>query len=362
MSVRMPPSPFLAQILDASASGYAVLATERLMLRRPEVAHRFAPHPRLAWKENLTGRLYDLSDAIQQGRPSLFIDQVLWGKIAFAARGVPLGDLRESLVALREVLTDELPEAERAKPLQIIQMSLDALEAAPDEAPSALSVDTPHGRLAAKYVLALLEGDRRAASAMVLDAVDANRVSLHDAYLSVLVPAQQELGRMWHMNEISVAEEHFVTATSKMIMSQLLARAPKSPANGRTVIASAVEGDTHDVGLRVASDFLDIDGWRVIYLGNNMPATDLVQAVSDFRADLLALSATLPSQRRNVAKAIRMLRERPEIARVPVLVGGRAFCNDETAWKDAGADAIACDAHDAVRVARSLVGLSAPVL
>lgn len=358
MSVTLPPSPFLAQILDASASGYAVLATERLLARRPEVADRFAPHPRLAWKENLTGRLRDLSDAVQEGKPNLFIDQVRWGKIAFASRGVPLDDLRESLVALREVLIEELPDGERPKPTMIIDAALNALETAPDEEPSTLSVETVHGRLAARYVLALLEGDRRAASAMVLDAVDSGALGVHDAYLGVLTPAQQELGRMWHMNEISVAEEHFVTATTKIIMSQLLARAPKRACNGKTVVASAVEGDTHDVGLRVVADFLDMDGWRVIYLGNNMPAGDLVNAVGDFGADLLALSATLYSQRRNVSKAIRMIRERPDIASTPVIVGGRAFLADDAAWKDVGADALAPDAHTALRVARSLVGLS----
>ena len=260
MSVTLPPSPFLAQILDASASGFAVLATERLLARRPEVAGRFAPHPRLAWKENLTGRLHDLSDAVQEGRPSLFIDQVRWGKIAFASRGVPVDDLRESLVALREVLDEELPEKERPKPLRIIDEALISLQNAPDEEPSTLAVGTVHGRLAARYVLALLEGDRRSASAMVLDAVDSGAVNIRDAYLGVLVAAQQELGRMWHMNEISVAEEHFVTATTKIIMSQLLSRAKAEP-NRKTVVASAVEGDTHDVGLRVAADFLDMDGW-----------------------------------------------------------------------------------------------------
>ena len=358
MPGSMPPSPFLAQILDSSAPGYAVLATERMLSRRPDIADRFAPHPRLAWKDNLTGRLRDLSDAIEQGRPNLFIDQVVWGKIAFAARGVPLDDLRESLLALKEVLTEELPADERDAPLRVIDESLKALDRAPTEEPTVISIETPEGQLAAKYVLALLEGERRKASALVLDAVDNGRLAVRDAYLHVLVPAQQELGRMWHMNEITVAEEHFVTATSKMIMTQLLSRTTIAPSNGLTVVCSSVEGDTHDIGLHVASDFLEMAGWRVIFLGGNMPPGDLIQAVVDFRADLLALAATLPSQRRSVSRTIRMLRDTPQCARVPVLVGGRAFALDDSAWQDVGADGRAIKAGDAVEIAKRLVDAS----
>jgi len=360
MPASMPPSPFLAQILDTSAAGYAVLATERLLSRRPGVADRFAPHPRLAWKDNLTGRLRDLADAVEQGRPHLFIDQVVWAKIAFASRAVPLDDLRESLVALREVLAEELPPDEREGPLAIIDDSLVALERAPSDEPSALRVDTAEGKLAAKYVLALLEGDRRKASSLVLNAVDAGSLAVADAYLKVLVPAQEELGRMWHMNEITVAEEHFVTATTKMIMAQLLARAPVAPPTGRTAVCSAVEGDTHDIGLHVASDFLEMAGWRVVFLGNNMPPGDLVQAVHDFRADVPALSATLPSQRRSVARTIRLLREHPAAGSTPVLVGGRAFASDDQAWRDVGADACAAAAADAVDAATRLASARPP--
>ncbi len=353
MIKTMPPSPFLSQILDASASGYAVLASELLLARRPEIAQRFAPHPRLAWKENLEGRLRDLSDALVHGQPGIFVDQVVWGKIAFSARGVPTDDLLESLVALREVLGEELPPDHRDEPITLIDQSIEAFRTAPTDEPSRLSAETKEGQLAARYVLALLEGDRRRASSILLDAVDSGSITVPDAYLSVLIPAQFELGRMWHTNEITVAEEHFVTSTTKMVMAQLLARSPVAPSNGRTVVASAVEGDAHDIGLHVASDFLEMAGWRVIFLGNNTPPNDLARAVEDFEADLLMLSATLPSQRRSVARTIGILRGQESIASVPVLVGGRAFTNGDTAWREVGADACA-PANDAVSVADSL--------
>ena len=78
--------------------------------------------------------------------------------------------------------------------------------------------DTAEGRLASEYLLAVLEGDRRRASHVILDTVDGGR-AIRDVYLQVLLPAQREVGRMWLVGEVNVAEEHFASATTKMVMS-----------------------------------------------------------------------------------------------------------------------------------------------
>ena len=74
-------------------------------------------------------------------------------------------------------------------------------------------------------LLALLEGDRRRARELVF-AANGMELSIPRKYLEVLLPAQSEIGRMWLANEITVAEEHFATATTRSAMAQLLAQAP----------------------------------------------------------------------------------------------------------------------------------------
>jgi methanogenic corrinoid protein MtbC1 len=92
--------------------------------------------------------------------------------------------------------------------------ALEAFDDEPAELSTRLLPDTPEGRLAAEYLLAVMEGDRRRASQLILDAVDQGQ-SVRDVYLRVLLPAQQEVGRMWLVGEINVAEEHFASATTK---------------------------------------------------------------------------------------------------------------------------------------------------
>ena len=68
---------------------------------------------------------------------------------------------------------------------------------------------------------------------------------------------------MWLANEINVAEEHFASHTTKMVMAQLLPHATIQPSNGKTMLAAAVAGNQHDIGLQAVADFFEMDGWGV---------------------------------------------------------------------------------------------------
>src|SRR5262249_31800717 len=134
-----------------------------------------------------------------------------------------------------------------------------------------LSADTPEGRLGASYLLALLEGDRLHASRLITDAAKAGMPVSHN-YLCVLWPLLKELGRMWELAEIDVAEEHFATATTGMVMAQLYPYLERKKSNGRTVVAATVEGNQHELGVRMVADFFEMAGWRAVYLGSGVPA------------------------------------------------------------------------------------------
>jgi len=351
---------FTSEILATSAVGLARLAADRV-LPLLETPDRYGADPRPLWCDHLAGRIGDLSLAVADDRPDLFADQVGWAKVAFASRGVPAEDLRTSLRCLRDVLVDELPGEVSAASVPIVDGALRRWESLGASEPSALSGDTDAGRLAAGYVGALLEGDRRRACGLVLDAVRNGRLFARDAILEVCLPAERELGRMWHMDELTVAEEHFVSSTTVTLMSQLLAFAPDPEPNGRTVVSACLEGDDHDIGLRAVTDLYELDGWRAVFLGGALPLEDLVWAVKAFDADLVLLSATLAAQVRPVREAVARLRFRgPEDEAsngVRILVGGPAFAGKPDLWSEVGADATATSAREAVSVGRRLVGL-----
>jgi methanogenic corrinoid protein MtbC1 len=347
---------FTADLLEISASGYAALATERLLAADPEVAARFGAEATSAWKAAIAQRIVEMATALRLGEPALFRARIAWARRAFGAREVPESDLRASLEVLRTVLEEELPAAASSGTASLLDDAIAQLELPAEVSGSHIDPATPAGRLALEYLAAVLEGDSRKGTALVLDAV-AGGMEVQHAYLDVLVPAQQELGRLWHAGELGIVEEHVVTYTTERLMALLAHRAERAAPNGHTVVCAAVVGNAHDIAVRVLADFFDIAGWRAVHLGASVPAAELASAVQYFDADLVVLSAALSVQLPKVADAIAALR-RIEGRPVRIMVGGLAFSEAPEIWRKLGADGYATDAESAVLRAAELVSAS----
>ncbi len=351
----MDPNPFAAKLLESSAPAYAGFAVSLLLERHPEIEERFAPSAMTYWKTHMTQRVRELAVAITAGKQRLFLSRVDWARQAFQARGAPEGDLQASLECLREVLDEELPDAAKEEARTILSQVLETFAEPLPVAEIRLDADQPSEQLALEYLLAVLEGDSRRAIDMLLKAVE-DGLGIHDAYLEVLLPAQQEVGRLWHNGELSVAEEHFVTATTRQAMSLLSRRTEPAPTNGKTVVAAAVAGNVHDLAVRVISDFFEHAGWRSVCLGGDVPVEEVADSAGYFKADAIVLSAALSVQLQTVAETTAAIRGLPD-REVKVLVGGIAFAEAPELWQQLGADGYAATAAEAVALAANLVGL-----
>lgn len=347
---------FLSGILRQGSRALAGYAAEDLLKKHPEAVRGFDPDPLAGWRNWLAARVEELAAAIGAARPRLFLSQVRWGRALLQSRGIPSENLRNGLSCLRDVLATELPEQCRSTAAEYVDQALAAFDEPPADLSTRLLSDTPAGRLASTFLLALFEGDRRRATGLILDALERGD-DVRELYLHVLLPAQEEIGRMWAANEINIAEEHFATQTTKMVMTRLLASAKVKLPNGKTVVAAAVAGNQHDIGLQAVTDFFEIDGWRTVLLGANVPARDLAQAVDYFDADLLGLSVSLPTQIEAAKTAIRAVRDSARGAKVKILLGGGAFRDSDDLPRELGADGYAADAVAALTLGRKLVGL-----
>lgn len=115
-----------------------------------------------------------------------------------------------------------------------------------------------------------------------------------------------------------------------------------------TLVAAAVAGNRHDVGLQAVADFFERDGWRVVLLGADMPAGDLAQALDFFEADVLGLSVSLGAQLAAAHEAIATVRAGGRGAACKILLGGAALAGSEDLAVRLGADACAAGPAEAV--------------
>jgi MerR family transcriptional regulator, light-induced transcriptional regulator len=186
------------------------------------------------------------------------------------------------------------------------------------------SVETdPLAELQRRYLAAQLAGDRREALRLLVDEGLLRGIPLQDLHLKVIQPAQYEIGRLWQENHISVAQEHLATAISQLALSHLYRHLPRDPSNGKVVMLSCVEGELHEVGARMAADFLEMAGFDVRFLGANVPSHHLVRMVREQKPDLLALSVTMTYHLPALRDAVAVVRE--AIPHLPIAVGGLAF-------------------------------------
>jgi len=177
--------------------------------------------------------------------------------------------------------------------------------------------------LCERYLAAQLSGNRREALRLLVDEGLLRGIPLQDIHLKVIQPAQYEIGRLWQENRISVAQEHLATAISQLALSHLYRHLPRDPSNGKVVLLSCVEGELHEVGARMASDFLEMAGFDVRFLGANVPTSHLVHMVREQKPDLLALSVTMSYHLPALRAALEQVRAvSPQLR---IAVGGLAF-------------------------------------
>lgn len=199
-----------------------------------------------------------------------------------------------------------------------------------------------------EFLQAIIASDRTSATAIARRAI-AQSGDVIEVYAGLLQEALYEVGRRWQAGQFSVAQEHAATATVQFVLSSLYLDLPRgAPARGVAVVAG-VAGEMHQVGAHMVADTLEGDGWRVHFLGTDVPLAALLQTIEEQQATLVGLSLTMPANLPVLAATIGALRDRFGDG-LGVLVGGQGWLNTDV--RSLGADASARDVLAARDVAR----------
>jgi methanogenic corrinoid protein MtbC1 len=215
---------------------------------------------------------------------------------------------------------------------------------------------SPMNPLAREYLDLLLAGEREEASNLIHGAVKQGH-GVGEIYLTVFERTLKEVGLMWMQNRVDVAMEHYFSASTQLIMSQLYPYITGASRDKKEAVclAIAVCGEFHDIGARMVADFMEMDGWKTFFLGNNLCNEDIVKAAVNHKPDVLALSATMFFNVESIARAIRAIRAVDGLGDTVILVGGRPFNQDPELWRKVDADGFALSAEEAVELANRLV-------
>jgi MerR family transcriptional regulator, light-induced transcriptional regulator len=178
---------------------------------------------------------------------------------------------------------------------------------------------------------ALLALDLNRAEAVLAEAFALYPVE--DVCLQVFEPLLIEVGDRWHAGELSIAEEHYITAFIRARLFVLLDAYQGRGAPGPLVLLACAPEEWHEMGILLVSVFLARRGVAVRYLGPNLPLEALARLVEQHHPAVVALSAQSGETARKLGAAARLLTAGSS-PHPSLVFGGQAF-NTDPALRDA---------------------------
>lgn len=107
-------------------------------------------------------------------------------------------------------------------------------------------------------------------------------------------PMLRQVGLGWSRGEVSIAQEHYVTSFCRERFLAMLMQVGGSRGTGPHAVCTTYPGDLHELGILGVSVLLALSGWRITYLGPNLPATELHKTARTLRPDWVCTSLVMP--------------------------------------------------------------------
>lgn len=134
---------------------------------------------------------------------------------------------------------------------------------------------------------------------------------------NLLIPVLDQLGERWDKRASGIAEEHFFTAWLRNKLGARLHHAASLPKGGYLIMA-CLPHEHHEIGLLVFALAALQRGYRIIYLGANMPTRQIVHVARHVRALGIVLAGRQVQDPRPVLGDIAWLAGEVE---APIFVG-----------------------------------------
>ncbi len=151
----------------------------------------------------------------------------------------------------------------------------------------------------------------------------------------VIGPLLFTIGSLWHQGMLRPANEHLATTTIRRVlvwMGDLSVPDTGAP----VIVVGTPANQMHELGAMLAATTAAGNGWRVTYLGPNLPAEELARAVQVANADALALSIVYPTDDPALPEELRLLKQHLP-AGAGLVVGGSGAASYSAVLGEIGA-------------------------
>lgn len=154
----------------------------------------------------------------------------------------------------------------------------------------------------------------------------------------VASPSIREIGHGWREGTISVGQEHLATAVFRQVLGWIIDTFEVQEPTTRLLVATP-PGQIHELGALLAAATAAAEGWDVVYLGADLPVSDLLNAARQTRVRAVALSVVLVTDISELIEDLKQIRQGLE-PQVRLFVGGAAAGRQPDEFRAVGAQVI----------------------
>lgn len=139
----------------------------------------------------------------------------------------------------------------------------------------------------------LLAGKVEEAKTIIKD-ISENGVESIDLIEKVFIPVLKIIGDKWEENKIDIFEERYVSEAIEKLFAYVSLRSPLVAKKEFTALFMVPPGEEHIISLRMSTEYFNIRGWNIRFIGRSIPANSLMEMIKKEKIDLLVLSTTMP--------------------------------------------------------------------
>ncbi len=197
----------------------------------------------------------------------------------------------------------------------------------------------------------VLKGRKKQVTVHVQEALDQG-FPASDILNQALIPAINQVGEYFNVKTYFLPQLMMSAEAMRKgvdLLEPLLSENVESA--GYTVVIATVEGDIHDIGKNLVAMMMKNYGFKVIDLGKDVPARQIVDAAVENKADIIALSALMTTTMQKMRDVVDLARS--ESVPAKVIIGGAVVTQDYA--DEIGADGYSEDAVGAVALVKRLM-------
>ena len=123
---------------------------------------------------------------------------------------------------------------------------------------------------------------------------------------SLIAPVMQRIGCRWADGDLEPHHEHLASAAFRTFLGAALAQ--QRPAHGApAAVAGTLRGERHELGILAAAVVAAAEGWRVVYLGTDIPAHCMVATMAAHRPGTVLIGFTRSPVPRSRLQALQVV-------------------------------------------------------